>query len=73
MIVIKVVLNKLDPIKLYDKLKMSPTDTKSPMYLYISDYRAGGPICSPSMSKQWNLKSAVEIHMIDTHFEVGEW
>lgn len=30
-----------------------------------------GPNSGPSMSKQWNLKSAVEIHMINTHFEVG--
>lgn len=29
------------------------------------------PNSGPNMSKQWNLKSAVEIHMINTHFEVG--
>lgn len=30
-----------------------------------------GPNRGPSMSKQWNLKSALEIHMINTHFEAG--
>lgn len=30
-----------------------------------------GPKRGPGMSKQWNLKSALEIHMINTHFEGG--
>lgn len=47
-----------------------PNVTTVPMHRRLCCWRAQTEALS--MSKQWNLKSAVEIHMINTHFEAGE-
>lgn len=41
------------------------------MQVYQYKCCSEGPHRGPSMCKQWNPKLAMEIHMINTHFEAG--